>query len=318
MSTDLPSNELTGLVLRSVGARYRVQLPSGELIEATLRGKLRMLETRYRATNPVAVGDQVYLLEETGGWVIAGVVERHNHMLRKAVKQTSEVQVLAANIDQALMVAALKEPYTSLGYIDRFLVMCEAYHIPAVVCFNKIDNLTSEKELGKLDDFSFIYELAGYPVLQVSSLQEKYREQVLELLQGKVTFLAGSSGAGKSTLINLADPSLQLRTGEISKHTGKGKHTTTFAEMHHLSFGGYVIDAPGFREFDIVDITPEELGGYFPEFRKLMPACKFNNCTHVHEPGCAVREAYENESISDTRYHTYLSMLESLINPPKR
>ncbi len=296
--------------MRSVGALYRVRLPEGQLIEATLRGKLRL--QGLKTTNPVAVGDRVELLSEGGTWVIAAVAERHNFIARKAVKASSQVQILCANVDQALMVASLKEPFTALGYIDRFLVMCEAYHVPAVVVFNKTDLLESEKELGRLDDFAFIYEQAGYPVYPVSALAATHQAEVLALLKDKVSFLAGPSGAGKSSLINLVDPTLQLRTGVISTHTLKGRHTTTFAEMYPLAFGGYVIDAPGFREFDLVNIGPEELGGYFPEFRKLMPGCQFNNCLHTHEPNCAVRAAVERELLADTRYHTYLGMLGAL------
>lgn len=302
--------------MRSVGSSYRVKLLSGEVVQASIRGKIRLQELK--TTNPVAVGDQVQLMQEEDDYIIETIHDRFNFIARKAVKLSSQVQILCSNVDQAILVATLQQPYTALGYIDRFLVMCEAYHVPAVIIFNKIDLLTEEKDINKLDDYCFIYEQAGYQILQVSAIEPKHTEDVRNLLMGKTSFLAGPSGSGKSTLVNLADPELNIRTSEISTHTEKGRHTTTFAEMHPLAFGGYVIDAPGFREFDLVNITAVELSGYFPEMRKLMKNCKFNNCLHTHEPECAVRTAYEAETLADTRYHTYLGMLDGLLHPERK
>jgi ribosome biogenesis GTPase / thiamine phosphate phosphatase len=306
------------MVMRSVGSSYRVKLSSGEIIQASIRGKMRLQELK--TTNPVAVGDQVELYHEPGEdeYVIDAVQPRHNFIARKAVKLSSQVQILCANVDQAVLIVTLKKPFTSLGYIDRITVMCEAYHVPIKLIFNKIDLLTQEKELNKLDDYCFIYEQAGYPILQVSALAPNHKDDVTALLADKTSFLVGPSGSGKSTLVNLVDPSLNLRTSAISSSTDKGRHTTTFAEMHPLAFGGYVIDAPGFREFDLVNIEAVELGGYFPEMRRLMMGCKFNNCLHTHEPGCAVRAAYEAETLADTRYHTYVGMLEGLLHPERK
>lgn len=299
---------LEGLVERSVGSSYDVRLPDGQRINCTLRGKLRLADNK--GTNPVAVGDRVRL--ETAGEVpvIAEVLPRHNHLIRKAVKKSAQYQVLAANIDQAICVACIELPFTPLGYIDRFLVMAEAYHIPAVIVFNKIDLLDKEKHLDKLADFVALYESLGYRVLMLSALDPGYADAVKDLLQGKISFLIGQSGSGKSTLVNLADPELRLRTGDISLHTGKGKHTTTFAELHHLAFGGAVIDAPGFKEFDLVGIDKYELSHYFPEMRALLGQCRFNNCTHTFEPDCAIKAAVAEGTIADSRFNTYLSMLE--------
>ena len=296
-----------GVVLRSVGASYRVQLADGRVVDATLRGKFRLEGSR--ATNPIAVGDRVTLNDEGA---IAAIAPRHNALYRRATKLTAREQVLAANLDQALFVGTLAYPFTPLGYIDRFLVMCEAYHIPAVLVFNKADLVADEAAENKLDDYVYIYRSAGYRVLTGSALDPAFRPEVVAVLQGKLTFLVGPSGAGKSTLINLADPALHLKTAEVSAHTEKGRHTTTYAELYPLAFGGAVIDAPGFREFDIVGIERAELAHFFPEMRRLMSGCRFNNCTHTAEPGCAVVAGLETGEVAHTRYHTYTSMLEGI------
>lgn len=307
ITTTVATAANTGVVMRSVGASYRVRCDDGHTVDATLRGKFRLEGSR--ATNPIAVGDRVTINDEGA---IAAIAPRHNALYRRATKSTSLEQALCANVDQALFVGTLAFPFTPLGYIDRFSVMCEAYHIPVVLVFNKVDLVVDEAAENKLDDYVYIYESIGYRVLTGSALDAGFRQRVVEVLQGKVTFLGGPSGVGKSSLINLADPTLQLKTGTVSDHTEKGRHTTTYAEMHALSFGGFVIDAPGFREFDIVGIERAELSHYFPEMRRLMSGCRFNNCTHTAEPGCAVVAALETGEVAHTRYHTYTSMLESI------
>lgn len=306
------TEERTGVIMRTTGSFYRVLDAYGNLTECTLRGKIRTQELK--STNPLAVGDVVRFTwhadEQTGA--ISGFEKRKNYILRKSVNLSKQYHILCANVDQALLIATLEEPFTPLGYIDRFLVTCEAYHIPAIIIFNKTDRLNTQKLKEKAEDYYSIYRNIGYPVYPFCAESSEFRDQAIEILKNKTTFLAGHSGAGKSTFINLAEPELTLRTGNISESSGKGKHTTTFAEMFPLSFGGFVIDAPGFKEMELYDINKWELSGYFPEMRKYMRNCKFNDCTHTREPGCAVLEALESGDISETRYHTYLGMLSTI------
>jgi ribosome biogenesis GTPase / thiamine phosphate phosphatase len=308
----IKTEERTGVIMRTTGSFYRVRDADGNITECTLRGKIRTQELK--STNPLAVGDVVRFTwhadEQTGA--ISGFEKRKNYILRKSVNLSKQYHILCANVDQALLIATLEEPFTPLGYIDRFLVTCEAYHIPAIIIFNKTDRLITQKLQEKAEAYYAIYRQIGYPVYPFCAESSEYRTQAIEILKNKTTFLGGHSGAGKSTFINLAEPELTLRTGHISESSGKGKHTTTFAEMFPLSFGGYVIDAPGFKEMELYDINKWELSGYFPEMRKYMGACKFNDCTHTQEPGCAVLEALEAGHISDTRYHTYLGMLSAI------
>lgn len=299
-----------GIVMRTTGSFYRVRDPEGKLTECTLRGKIRTQDLK--STNPIAVGDTVifrYDSREESGQIL-DIEPRKNYILRKSVKLSSQYHILCANVDQAVLIATLEEPFTPLGYIDRFLVSCEAFHIPAVIIFNKIDRLISQRLQDKAEDYYRIYESCGYTVFPLSATNPEYADRAKKILENKTSFLAGHSGAGKSTFINLADPDLHLKTGQISDSSGKGKHTTTFAEMFPLSFGGFVIDAPGFKEMELYDMKRTELSHYFPEMRKLISECRFNDCTHTREPGCAIKEAIAHKSISETRYHTYLSMLE--------
>jgi ribosome biogenesis GTPase len=249
--------------------------------------------------------------DNQAGYVITRIEPRVNYVLRKATRAGVNNQILCSNIDQAIFLATLKQPFTALGYIDRFLVMLEAFHVPAILIFNKIDLLT-DKDLDKLDDYQAIYQSVGYPVQVLSTLEPAFHPQVVELLKDKTSFIAGPSGTGKSSFINFAEPNSKARTGDIMRHSQKGRHTTTFAEWYPLSFGGAIIDAPGFKEFTITGIARNELSGYFPEMRDVLHGCKFNNCTHTNEPDCAVRAAVEADEIPLTRYHTYLSMLEQL------
>lgn len=260
-------------------------------------------------TNPIAVGDVVdFELEpdqETG--VINHLLPRKNYIIRKSINLSKQGQIIAANLDQALLVVTLASPRTSLGFIDRFLVTAEAYDIPAKLIFNKLD-LFSGEGLEILAEYKAIYENIGYPCYDVSALEGTNIDVVQALLKDKTTLFSGHSGVGKSSLINALLPQLDLRTNEVSEWSDKGMHTTTFAEMFELPQGGFIIDTPGIRELGIVDIEKHELGRYFPEMRSRMQDCRFNNCRHINEPGCAVLEALENEDIELSRYESYLSI----------
>lgn len=305
--------ELTGIVMRTTGSFYRIRQASGHITECTLRGKIRTQELK--STNPVAVGDKVtFIPEELDGatGTITSILPRNNYILRKSVKLSSQYHILCANVDQAVLIATVEEPFTPLGYIDRFLVSCEAFHIPAIIVFNKTDRLTTPKLRDKAMDWYKVYRTCGYPVFPFCATEPEQAAQAREILQNKTSFLAGHSGAGKSTFINLADSNLDLKTGQISKGSGKGKHTTTFAEMFELSFGGFVIDAPGFKEMELYEFSRQELSHYFPEMRKYLEGCRFNDCTHTKEPGCAIREEVLRGNIPESRFNTYLSMLSQI------
>lgn len=297
---------MTGLVLKSTGSRYLVK-SEGKIYQCGLKGKLRLEERK--STNPVAVGDFVDLeLEEGDEAGIARIHPRKNYIIRKSINLSKQVQILASNLDQAVLLASLIHPRTSLGFIDRFLVTAEAYGIPAIVVFNKCDLLNKElKEIQK--ETIAIYTNAGYPCFEVSSYKPEDIKNLIPVFKNKTTLLAGHSGVGKSTFINVLQPGLELKTGEISSVHNKGKHTTTFAELHELDFGGYVIDSPGIKELGLVEMKKEELAHYFPEMRARMQNCKFNNCLHVNEPRCAIKKAVEDGEISIERYQSYLGIL---------
>lgn len=298
---------MIGILTKSTGSRYLVRLPNGEIIDCVLKGKIR-LDGR-KTTNPVAVGDVVDVeSDENGDYVIANIHPRKNYIIRKSINLSKQAQILASNLDQAMLVVTLVAPRTSLGFIDRFLITAEAYSIPAILVFNKSDVLDDEL-LALQQEIISIYENAGYKCIVVSSLKNRNVEEVKTLLKDKTTLISGHSGVGKSTLINAIEPGLDLKTGDISSVHLKGMHTTTFAELHPLSFGGFIIDTPGIKELGLVEMKKEEVGHYFPEIRKVMNNCKFNNCLHVNEPKCAVKEAVENGEISEERYHSYLGIL---------
>lgn len=298
---------MKGLVIKSTGSWYEVITESGETINCRIKGKFRTLDIK--TTNPIAVGDHVEVEpepdQETG--LITILHPRKNYIIRKSVNLSKQAQIIAANLDQAFLIVTLASPRTSLGFIDRFLVTAEAYAIPAMLVFNKLD-LFSEEGLEILKEYQQIYEKAGYPCYSVSATEQTNLDQIRDLLKDKVTLVSGHSGVGKSTLINALLPGSQLKTGDISDWSDKGKHTTTFAEMIELPFGGYLIDTPGIRELGVFDIEQQELGRLFPEIRELMGECKFHNCRHINEPGCAVLKALEDGEIEVSRYDSYLSI----------
>ncbi len=301
----------SGKVIRSTGSWYTVLSDSAKEFQCKLKGRFRT--KGIRTTNPVAVGDVVDLQFEPNSeiGVIDKIHERHNYIIRKATKLSKSTHIIAANIDQAVIVVSLIKPRTSTGFIDRFLATAEAYHIPSIIIFNKNDLYSSEVRQ-QLNYFKNTYEKAGYQCL-ITSVPEKYNLTAFKnILENKESLLAGHSGVGKSALINAIDSSLNLKTGRISSSHEKGTHTTTFAEMHPLSFGGFIVDTPGIKEFGLVEFEKAELGQRFPEIRERMHDCRFNNCLHVDEPACAVLAALENGEIAAFRYKNYLNMLQGL------
>jgi len=296
---------IRGRVIKSTGSFYSVDTESGETVQARARGKFR--NKKIRTTNPIAVGDWVKMELKEEDYIIVEIEERQNYIVRKSVNLSKQSHIIASNIDQAVLVATLVNPRTLPAFIDRFCVAAEAYHIPVIIVFNKVD-LLEENEIDVLEDFAGVYADLGYQVLFTSATEKLGLEEFRQLLQNRVSLLSGHSGVGKSTLINAVDENLNLRIGEISEYHQTGQHTTTNAEMLRLNFGGYIIDTPGIRGFGLVHIEKEELAGYFPEMRKLLPDCRFYNCLHINEPGCAVKKAVENGIVAQTRYNSYLNM----------
>lgn len=299
---------MKGLVLKSTGSWYTVLTDDGQHIECRIKGKFRMKDLK--TTNPVAVGDKVEVEweAETGRGLITELYERENYIIRKSINLSKQTQIIAANIDQALLIVTLAEPRTSFGFIDRFLVTAEAYHIPTVLVFNKID-IYSEEDLSFLGEVQEMYERIGYKGIRVSALHNEHIDDIRNIIGGRISLLSGHSGVGKSTLINHLVPGLNLRTSEISDSSSKGVHTTTFAEMHPLPDGGYIIDSPGIRELGVVKIPDEQLSHYFPEMKSRLAGCRFHNCKHLNEPGCAIKEALDQGEIAIPRYESYLSIL---------
>lgn len=298
---------MKGLIIKSTGSWYSVLSENGKYFDCRIKGKFRI--RGITTTNPLAVGDKVdFELEpeqQTG--VITKLHQRKNYIIRKSVNLSRQAQILAANLDKAFLIVTLASPRTSLGFIDRFLVTSEAYGIPAGLIFNKLD-LFNDDGLEILTEYENIYTGIGYPCYQVSALKKINTAYICDLLKDNITLFSGHSGVGKSTLINTLLPELNLKTGDISEWSDKGRHTTTFAEMHPLPFGGFLIDTPGIRELGVIDIEPKVLGHFFPEIRNRMNACKFHNCRHINEPGCAVLEAVREEEIAPSRYESYLSI----------
>ena len=299
---------MEGIVIKSTGSFYTVKQDDGAIIQCKLKGKFKI--EGLKATNPVVVGDRVgfkYLDDKTTG-LINKIQKRKNYIIRKATKLSKLTHIVAANIDNAFLIVTLAEPRTSTGFIDRFLVTAEAYSIPTNIVFNKID--INDKELkNRRNELIEIYTKIGYKCYEVSALKEINIDILKEKMKDKINLFAGHSGVGKSELINKIEPGLSIQIGEISKVHNKGKHTTTFAEMHELSFGGYIIDTPGIKEFGLIDFYKEELFHYFPEIFRISSECQFHNCTHEHEPNCAVIRAVEEGIISETRYKNYINIL---------
>ena len=294
-----------GLVMRATGSWYEV-LHEGEVLRCRMRGKLRLRGVR--STNPVVVGDTVHCeAGEDGEWVIVDIAPRHNYIIRRASNLSKESHIIAANIDRAMLVVTLVEPVTAVEFIDRFLVTCEAYKVPVTILLAKIDLLRETPEM--VEQFHRIYEGAGYEVIDISATEGIGVERVKEMLKGKTTLLSGNSGVGKSTLIGAIDPTIDIRTGEISDSFHKGKHTTTFSTMYRVA-DGFIIDTPGVKGFGLIDIDDKELWHYFPEMISRAGECKFFNCTHTHEPHCAVIEAVKREEIAFSRYESYLKILD--------
>lgn len=300
---------MKGKVIRSTGSWYVVKTEDGRQVDCRVKGKFR--QDSIKSTNPVAVGDKVTIEDEEGHdtAIISAIHERDNFMSRQSPRHKHARHIIAANIDQAFLIVTVARPRTSTGFIDRFLVTAEAYHIPTHLIFNKQDAL-KDKQRKKQAQMVSIYEAIDYPTHLVAAITGKNIDGVKQSMKDKTTLLAGHSGVGKSTLINAIIPDLNLKTDQISKTTEKGKHITTYAEMHELPFGGYIIDTPGIKEFGVLDLAPEEVSHYFVEMRELLTQCKFNNCLHVSEPGCAVREALEQGRINTERYKNYLTILE--------
>lgn len=297
---------MQGTIIKSTGSNYLVRA-EGKIYNCKLQGKIR-LDGR-KTTNPTAVGDLVdIVIENENEGSIVKIHPRKNYIIRKSINLSKQAHILASNMDQAVLIATLVAPRTSLGFIDRFLITAEAYEIPAKIIFNKSDVLDEELQQMQAGIMKMYSEI-GYHCYSVSSYNKKEIEQLRDLFKDKVTLIAGHSGVGKSTFINALEPSLDLKTGEISSAHLKGTHTTTFAELHPLSFGGDIIDTPGIKELGLVEMKKEEVGHYFPEIRERMNDCKFNNCLHINEPKCAVREAVENGEIAEERYDSYIRIL---------
>jgi ribosome biogenesis GTPase len=308
---------MQGVVYKSTGSWYNVRDEHGKTWNARMKGVFKLDDIT--STNPIAVGDVVdFELENTNEQTvtITKIHDRKNYINRQSPRIKSQQHIVAANVDQSLLIATIKEPRTSQGFIDRFLVACEMYHVPAIILFNKID-LYKDKDLAKFEKLKEVYEKIGYEVAGISLKQNENLDSIKELLKGKVTLISGHSGVGKSTFINAVLPHLQIKTQDVSGWSGKGQHTTTFAEMYELPpdnyrDGGKIIDTPGMKEFGLVDIERQELSGYFPEMRERLNNCQFNNCLHINEPGCAIKQSVIDGEIDEDRYVSYYNILESL------
>lgn len=297
-----------GLVVKSTGSFYLVRMQNGQVITCKLRGKFRIQDIK--ATNPIAVGDNVIFIydEEQESGFITEIKPRRNFIYRKSVNLSKISHVIAANIDCAFLVISLVDPRTPLGFIDRFLVAAESFRIKTILVFNKVDLYNAD--LLQMQNFlQKIYTNIGYECISTSAVTGRDMDILKAEMKDKVSLFSGQSGVGKSSILNYIEPSLQLKTADVSTYNNKGKHTTTFAEMFELSFGGFIIDTPGIKEFGLIRYEKEEISHYFPEMLRLLSHCKFNNCSHTHEPGCAVKQAWEEGKIADFRYRNYLAII---------
>jgi ribosome biogenesis GTPase len=303
---------MKGLVYKSTGSWYTIRDKAGKFWNARTKGVLKMDDIT--STNPLAVGDEVEIEPEPdadNSAMINKIYDRRNYINRQSPRFKHQHHIVAANIDQSLLLATLKEPRTSQGFIDRFLVASEMYHVPAIIVFNKAD-LHKKKEDEKFERLKIMYQQIGYRVFLVSVKNNTGIDELKKELQDKITLISGHSGVGKSSLLNVIFPEINLKTKDISGWSGKGQHTTTFAEMFDLPAGGKIIDTPGMREFGLVDVSKQELSHYFPEMRQRLQNCQFNNCLHVNEPGCAIKDAVADEEIDEERYVSYVNMLDSI------
>lgn len=303
---------MKGIIVRNTGSWSNVLMDDGTLWECRLRGNFRL--KGLRTTSPLAVGDSVTVLAEedqSGKGIITAMDDRRNYIVRKSVNLSKEAHVIACNMDLMVILATVHSPRTSFGFIDRLLVTAEAYSIPAMVVLNKADLCKASADKALMKEYVSVYDSIGYPVLRISAEKGKGLEALRDVMRNKVTLVTGHSGVGKSTLINALCPDLDLRVGDISDVHNKGKHTTTFAEMFALEGGGMLIDTPGIKEFGLIDMAKDNLGHYFPEMFKASKQCRFANCRHVNEPGCAVISEVEKDTIPISRYNSYIGMLEN-------
>ncbi|HJD91489.1 MULTISPECIES: ribosome small subunit-dependent GTPase A [Bacteroides] len=299
---------MRGLVIKNTGSWYHVKTDDGQIIHCKIRGNFRL--KGFHSTNPIAVGDYVFIeTNQEGTALITKIEDRKNYIIRKSSNLSKQSHILAANVDQCMLFVTVNHPETSTVFIDRFLASTEAYRVPTTLLFNKID-LYDEDELRYIDGLIHLYTTIGYTCLKTSVVTREGIEDLKEKLRGKVTLFSGHSGVGKTTLINEMLPDLDLRVSEISTYHNTGMHTTTYSEMFEIPQSGYIIDTPGIKGFGTFDMEKEEIAHFFPEIFKISKNCRFNNCIHIHEPGCAVLEAVKEHYISESRYHSYLSMMD--------
>lgn len=302
-------------VYKSTGSWYTIKSEEGQFLQARIRGVVKL--DAISSTNPIAVGDWVeFTMDHHDGIMIESIIDRNNYVARQSPHNKWQQHIIASNLDQSILLATLKSPKTSQGFIDRFLVSCEAFHIPAILLFNKSD-LYGAKELKQYEFLKEMYESIGYTVALFSLTSDQTLDFVHALLKNKTTLLSGHSGVGKSTFINFLFPNMDLVTQEVSEWSGKGMHTTTFAQMYDLPYGGSIIDTPGMRELGLVNLEKEEISHYFPEMLKVLGDCQFNNCQHQHEPGCAVKAAVQEGQIKIERYESYLDLWHSIVEKKK-
>jgi ribosome biogenesis GTPase len=303
------SSKSNGIVIKSTGSWYIVRLENGEIVESRIGGKFRL--DGKKITNPVAVGDEVIVEETKGEYIIRDILPRRNYVARQSPRKKHDLHLLASNVDQAILVVTILDPDLKPGFIDRFLLMTEPRDIPAIIVFNKSD-LYGEEELETYAALEYVYNKIGYETLLVSAANGHNLDLLREKLKDKISLISGQSGVGKSSLLNVLSKGIEIKTQEISDYSGKGQHTTTFAEMHPLDFGGYIIDSPGIKTLSFNNMEVMDVAHNFREFFQESENCKFANCTHRNEPGCAVKKAIENYTISELRYQNYLQILDEI------